>query len=242
LNKDFVQISEEEFLQEDYQISPICGSFGVEDFRIFKVDQTYYYTATSNDTTRDVLAITSGIYDIDTYKIPIQIILPSFYDIYTNKRHEKNWAYCSYQNKMAFVYEWFPLQLTEIDYMSKKLNLLITKPMPEFFKEARGSSSGYTKGNEIWFVVHQRRTWIKNDELYSYYEHGFVIFDLDMNLKRYSEWFKLGNKSIEFCTGLIVHDTEIILSYSLSDRYCCLSTYDAKSLGRLKWYYLNNVT
>lgn len=236
IDKNFIQTSEEEFLQEDYQKIPICGSFGLEDFRIFKVDQDYYYTATGHDTTRNILAVSSGIYDMDTYKVPIQIIVPSFYDAYKSPLQEKNWAYCMYQNKMAFVYEWYPLKITEIDYETNQLNLILTKPMPSFFENARGSSSGYTIGNEIWFVVHNRRRWVKNGELYSYYEDSFVVFDLNMNLKRYSEWFKLGNKRIQFCTGIVVRDKEIILSYSLLDRYCYISVYDASSLGRLKWY------
>jgi len=137
---------------------------------------------------------------------------------------------------MAIVYEWYPLQLMEIDYETKQLNRLTTKRMPDFFKEARGSSTGYTKDKEIWFVLHKRRHVFKNKIICLEYQDCFAIFDLDMNLLRYSEWFKLGNCSLQFCIGLIVKEHKLILSYSLSDTQTFVSVYDNNSLRRLKWY------
>ena len=230
LDKHFNRISEEEFLQED-EIKPLWGSFGLEDIRIFTYEDKYYYTATSH-TEREVVAVSSGLYPMDTYVLPLSPIVPSFYD---KPRHEKNWAFVPCQ-KMTFVYEWYPLQFTEMDHESGQLNRMTTKPMPDFFKEARGSTPGYKKGKEIWFVVHKRRSFFKNNIFCLEYRHGFVIFDLEMNLVRYSEWFTLGNRPVEFCIGLIVTDTEVILSYSLLDTQSFVSVYDANSLRQLKWY------
>jgi len=232
LDKHFNQISEEEFLHEE-EIIPSWGSFGQEDIRLFKHNDVYYYTATSHDVDRQVVTVTSGRYPMETFELPIQPILPSFYE---EKRHEKNWAFVEYQNKLTLVYAWYPLQLTEIDYESRQLNRVTTKVMPEFFKDARGSTSGYKKGNEIWFVVHKRRAFFKNKMHCLEYHHGIVIFDVEMNLLRYSEWFTLGNSAVEFCLGLIVTDTEVILSYSLLDTQSFVSVYNSSSLRRLKWY------
>ena len=69
------------------------------------------------------------------------------------------------------------------------------------------------------------------------YQHFFAVFDLDMNLKRYSELFKFGDKMVEFCTGLIMEETRLILSYSLLDTTSCVSTYDYDTLHKsIKWY------
>lgn len=235
LDKEFNPISEELFLQEDYDKIPLWGSLGLEDVRIFKSEEKYYYTATSFDVDREVSIISSGIYNMDTFELPVQHIKPSFYDE-KEIRFEKNWAFVLYKNKMAFVYQWYPLQLTEIDYETNQLNPLVTKPMPDYFKEARGSTPGYSKGKEIWFVIHKRRSFYKNKRFCLDYVHCFVIFDIDMNLIRYSEWFRMSNRPIEFCIGLIVTNTEVILSYSILDNQSMVSVYDASSLLRIQWH------
>lgn len=236
LDKHFNPISEEEFLQEE-EIEPLWGSFGQEDIRIFKHANEYYYTATSHDEKKEVVYVSGGIYPMEhdfhkPYTLTNRPIIPSFYQ---EKRHEKNWAFVTYQNKMAMVYAWYPLQLTQIDYDSGELNRLTTKVMPEFFKDARGSTSGYQKGKEIWFVLHKRRAFFKNRKHHLEYHHCFAIFDVELNLVRYSEWFTLGDSPVEFCIGLIVSDTEVILSYSLLDTQSFISVYDAASLRKLKW-------
>jgi hypothetical protein len=232
LDKHFNVITKEEFLQEE-PIVPTWGSFGLEDIRIFKQADEYYYTATSHDVEKEVAYVSSGVYPMETYVLPLQPILPSFY---INKRHEKNWAFVLYQQKMALVYEWYPLQLTEIDYESGQLNRLVSKAMPSFFKDARGSTSGYKKDKEIWFVLHKRRSFFKNKIHCLEYHHCFAIFDTEMNLVRYSDWFTFGNTSVEFCLSIIVKDTEVILSYSLLDTQSFVSVYDAASLRRLNWH------
>ena len=140
LDKHFNQISAEVFLEEEEKI-PSWGSFGLEDIRIFQMKDEYYYIASCNDENRELISMSSGIYNMNHFKLPVQQIMPSFYG---DKRpcHEKNWSFVVYKNKMAFVYEWYPLQLTEINYETKQLNRLITKPMPEFFKKTRGSTPG----------------------------------------------------------------------------------------------------
>jgi hypothetical protein len=124
--------------------------------------------------------------------------------------------------------------------------------MPEYFKNARGTTIGCTFNDEIWFVLHKAN----NNEIYIHehyklinpnatgqlttiynYQHFFVVFDLDMNLKRYSELFKLGDKMVEFCTGLIMEPDRLILSYSLLDTESCVSVYDYDTIRNLiQWY------
>ena len=61
-----------------------------------------------------------------------------------------------------------------------------------------------------------------------------------MNLIRYSELFKLGNCKVEFCIGLIVKETEIILSYSLLDTQSIIAKYDIDYINtKIKWYSLS---
>jgi hypothetical protein len=136
------------------------------------------------------------------------------------------------------VYEWFPLQIGKIDYLKNNLNIIeIKNNVPENFKDARGSTPGIVKDNEIWFVAHKAQSYVNNRNYYYNYQHFFAVFDLDMNLIRYSELFKLGDCKVEFCIGLVINDTEMILSYSLLDTQCIIATYDIDYINTgIKWH------
>ena len=111
--------------------------------------------------------------------------------------------------------------------------------MPEFFQNARGSTVGCHFDNEIWFVLHkaQNNRHLKTGSPIYNYQHFFAVFDLNMNLKRHSESFKLGDKMVEFCTGLIMEENRLILSYSLLDTHSYVSTYDYDIIrNSIKWY------
>lgn len=232
VNSDFKQITEEIFLEEDIDSQLSYVFAGLEDLRIFKYNQNYYYTATVYDNTRKTRSISSAIYHIDDYSYHIErkIILPNMYDIDCIRIWEKNWALFNYKNELCIVYNWYPLQIGQINYEESKMNIIEIKyNIPIYFKDARGNSCGYEKNGEIWFILHK--------VFGCKYQHFFAIFDLDMNLKRYSELFKLGDCVIEFCIGLIVKDTEIILSYSLLDTQSIVAVYDLYYINNdIKWY------
>jgi hypothetical protein len=149
------------------------------------------------------------------------------------KIDEKNWSFVEYKNKLCVIYYWFPLQIGEIDYSTNTMDIIEIKyNIPDYFKNARGSTSGYIYNKEIWFVLH--KTQYKDNK--KNYQHFFAIFDLYMNLIRYSELFKLGNCMVEFCTGLIIKNDKIILSYSLLDSQSIISEYTMDSIHSIKWY------
>jgi hypothetical protein len=228
VNHLFQPISTEIFLNEDFTYKP--HMIGLEDIRIFNFNNTYYYNATILDANRHVHSTTSQIYPIenDTYQLERPIIMPTHYDTKTLIMPEKNWSFVNYKNELCIVHLWFPLQIGKIDYTTNKLKLTEIKKMPNYFKYTRGSTAGYTKNNEIWFIVHKTNQ--KN------YLHFFAIFDLQMNLLRYSESFKFKNYKVEFCLGLIVQDNQVIISYSVMDTQSFISVYTIKYLQQLKWY------
>ena len=232
MNTNFRQITEEIFLEEDKKYDLSNGFSGLEDLRIFKYNQNYYYTATVYDNNRKTRSISSSIYHIDDYNYQIErkIILPTMYDTDCIRISEKNWALFNYKNELCVVYNWFPLQIGYINYDEEKLNIIDIKyNIPIYFKHARGNSCGYENNGEIWFILHKA---------FEYkYHHFFAIFDLDMNLKRYSELLKLGDCLVEFCIGLIIKETEIIISYSLLDTQSIVAVYDLNYINNdIKWY------
>ena len=233
LDESFRPISEEVFLNES--LKDLAISNGLEDIRLFKYKDELYYNASLFDIKRGIMSTSYGLYSLNHhFELERNILQPSFYDTSVTKIIEKNWSFVLYQEKMRMVYQWFPLQICEI--VGTKLNNLEQKNTPEYFKDARGSSPGYRSGSEIWFVLHKAQHYVENSKYYFNYQHFFAVFDLDMNLIRYSELFKLGGCKVEFCIGLIIKEESIILSYSLLDTQSMISVYDRNTINNLKWY------
>ena len=265
MDRNFNKISDEIFLKENFNNSSNLYPLGLEDIRIFKHNDEYYYIAAYFYVIRKLTSICSGIYNIDididpinidpinididpinidinplnnSYKLDTNIILPLMYDLNTNRIWEKNWSFVEYKNTLCVIYKWYPLQIGTIDYNEKNMNIIETKDnIPDYFKNARGSTCGFKNNNEIWFIVHISQMYKSNNIQYYNYQHFFAVFSLDMNLIRYSELFKFGDCKVEFCTGLIIKGTEIILSYSLLDTQSIIATYDMDYINTgIKWY------
>jgi mannosyltransferase OCH1-like enzyme len=230
---NFNKISNEIFLNDDiYKDNK--KFIGIEDIRIYNYKNNFYYIGSYSNNKKNV-SMSSSIYNISTteYNIIPNIILPKMYNTSIIKIDEKNWSFVEYKNKLCVIYYWFPLQIGEIDYSTNTMDIIEIKyNIPDYFKNARGSTSGYIYNKEIWFVLH--KTQYKDNK--KNYQHFFAIFDLYMNLIRYSELFKLGNCMVEFCTGLIIKNDKIILSYSLLDSQSIISEYTMDSIHSIKWY------
>jgi len=238
----FEKISNETFLTENNEIEKNFISRGIEDIRIIKYNNKHFYLATRFNPILKRPYVCSNEYNIDDieYELNKTYIHPLFYNVNQTIRAEKNWAMFEYKTKLSVVYDWYPLQIGSINYNTRELDIIETNTdMPEFFKNARGSTIGCHHNNEIWFVLHKAQNNLKSktsSTIYNY-QHFFAVFDLNMNLKRYSELFKLGDKMVEFCTGLIMEETRLILSYSLLDTRSYVSTYDYETIhDSIRWY------
>lgn len=215
LNKNFKIINEKIFTTEDDGRLYL----GIEDIRIFYNDENqqeidFSGTGFHKDYT---IGVVCGKYNISDDVIRSVDIKPSF----TKSDCEKNWVNIYYKNKNHIVYKWFPLQICKINTTTNELDLVETKTnMPKIFLHARGSSSGYIFNNQIWFVLH-----IVSYEQPRHYYHIFAVFDLNMNLQRYSAPFKFQGEPIEYCIGLIVEDDRVIVPYSTWDRTTKIAIY-----------------
>lgn len=250
-DSNFVKKSDEVFLDYNFTKEKNYAGLGLEDIRIFKFKDNYYYLSSYFDEKRNKTSVSSNIFNIDDngYKLKNNIILPNNYD--TNKINiiEKNWSFFEYNNELCVIYKWYPLQIGKINYDTNKMNIIEIKyNIPDCFTDIRGTTCGYTKNNEIWFVLHKgidnkkykyNRGGNSNDTNTTYYDyqHCFAVFDLNMNLLRFSEMFKLGGCKVEFCTGLIVKEDKVILSYSLLDIESKVSIYAMDTINNsIRWY------
>ena len=186
---------------------------GIEDVRISKQGENVFFTGTC--------CLASGNIGTCWGKYS-DLLAPTEFEL-LGKDCEKNWVFLP--GKLEMVYDWRPLRFGPIE--GGKLALAQQREMPLLFSLARGSTNGVEYNGEWWFVVHF--VYAKANCIRSYY-HSVVVFDTNMNLKRYTLPFKfVRHNSIEYCLGIVVEKSRILMSHSVLDgeTYVRIFSHDA---------------
>lgn len=155
------------------------------------------------------------------------------------RNEEENAEISEKKEQLCMIYQWYPLIIGRINKETKKqivisgneygkeetrdcynLDFIDSVEMPFFFKHARGSTNCHRFGDENWFIVH-----IVSYEVPRHYYNVIAVFDLEMNLLKYSYPFKLSKEPIEYALGLIVNEDEVIISYSTWDNTSNIGIY-----------------
>jgi hypothetical protein len=227
---------------------------GIEDVRIFKVPSGDIKFIGTGYHENNTIGVVQGMYAIKSHRnvLKSRELKPAFN---LNTPCEKNWVYVMYKGDTHIIYSWYPLKIC-IDY-NDVLHIIAEKPMPGIFKHVRGSTCGFLCPNaigpnaigpnaigpnaigpnaigptkEIWFVVH-----LVSYEAPRHYYHMLVVFDEELNLKRYSAPFKFEDECIEYCLGLVVEKERVIMTYSTWDRTSKIGIYDKKYIDSLLVY------
>ena len=243
VDKNIRKTSDEIFLTYDFEKEKYFQFIGLEDVRLFVFKDKLYYCGTCFDETRKVPSFSCDEFDLDSNYYKRNIIYPNFYNLDSIIATEKNWSLFESRGELYIVYKWFPLQLGKIDFEKKVLNIIDYRyNLPDFFKNSRGTTMGFTFNGEIWFVLHKAQDYTKKDVYHANYQHFLAIFDIDMNLIRYSELFKFDNCKIEFCIGIVVEKERILLSYSCMDKETIIGVYTHECIDDMKWYVNENQT
>jgi mannosyltransferase OCH1-like enzyme len=191
------------------------------DIKLFKhINNIFYIAIYMNN---NVKSFSSGLYDINK-ELKLKQIENINKQIYL--------SYFIYNNDLCVICEWYPLQIGKIDCETNKLNIIkILYNTTEYFKDVSYSTNGYTYNNEIWFILNKKQKYEDENKYNS--QHFFAVFDLQMNLLRYSELFKFSDTNLELCSSLIIKNNEMILSYVKS----IVSIYDLVYIKTgIKWY------
>lgn len=199
---------------------------GDEDIRLFPWKDHIHFIGTTfiNDSTKTKICV--GVGETKEIQQKQDIVLqPIYRSSFPLEQCEKNWVYCPFQNKLHIIYKWFPLQICYLN--GRTLKLIKEIEMPNLFKIIRGSSCGFVKENEIWFVTH-----VVSHETPRNYYHVFVVFDLEMNLLRYTSLLKFSDKPIEYVLSIVVTDNTVIIPYSIMDGQTKIATFDRDYIER----------
>lgn len=193
---------------------------GIEDVRVGYndgLDKCMFVGTTQTPCGK--LGIGYGEYHFDKPGLEWKVVPSPF-----NKGCEKNWVML----KNRLIYQWYPLIVGEIvtNEDEYKLEIVKTIPTSPFFRHARGSTNGFIFNNQAWFLCHV----VEYSNPREYY-HFLVVLDPEtFNVKRWSNLFKFGGEKIEYALGLIVTETEIMVSYSTWDRDACVGVFDKKKI------------
>ena len=187
---------------------------GIEDLKLFQKGDQLVYLGTGLQSSGQLGMIT-GVYGETAREL-----LCSFNQMYC----EKNWVFVGDH----VVYQWHPLQLCKLE---DQLELVRSIPTPPLFKHVRGSTCASKYKEEQWFVLHM----VSYEEPRHYY-HLLAVFDMDMTLLRYSAPFKFEGICIEYCLGLVVEESRVLITHSCWDRTTKLRVYDRAYLESLLKY------
>lgn len=222
LSKDLKIIREKQFDLEFVERRYI----GIEDVRIFRDPNTecIRFIGTGYHTNNQI-GVVSGNYNIMENNIKAVELKCLF-----KNQCEKNWVFVNYHDTTHIVYNWFPLQLCKQE-LNNTITVVKEVQMPRIFSYARGSSSGFQYKDELWFVVH-----LVSHESPRHYYHLLVVFDKDMNPKRYSAPFKFEGTPIEFCLSIVVEDERVLINYSTWDRTTRIGVYNKDYIDSILKY------
>jgi tetratricopeptide (TPR) repeat protein len=233
------------FVELDKNLNIICEKWqnlkfedrryiGIEDVRVFHDIETKKQLFLGTGFHKnDQIGIVMGNYEpkiVDPTFVMDSIEVRSNFN---NSSCEKNWVFVNYEGSTHIVYDWHPMRICKMNYETNELHLVKTKPLPQIFSRARGSTSGFTyvQDSEIWFVQH-----IVSYESPRHYYHMISVFDLSMNLLRYSAPFKFEGEPIEYCLSIVVESDRVLINYSTWDRTTRIGVYEKKYIDSLVKY------
>jgi tetratricopeptide (TPR) repeat protein len=192
---------------------------GLEDLKIYNFHDDVYFIGTSI-TKENKVMVGTGIYNHSSIESKNLSCFFNYQDC------EKNWVYTTYQDKLAIIYKWYPLIISQ--EVEDRIELLLEKPTPNIFRFARGSTCEASFNNERWFVLH----YVSHENKRHYY-HMIVVLDKDHNVLRHTSLFTFEEKKIEYCLGLVVEKDRVLITNSNLDRTTTINIYDKKYIEEL---------
>jgi len=211
-------------------VTPIWEFIGLEDVRLVRWDDKLYATGVRRDTTTNgqgrmelsTLDVSNSYAkETERWRIPA----PGADDTYC----EKNWMPIL---DMPYHYvKWSnPLEIVKVDPVKKTCETVLLKQqsIPYYY---RGGSQVIKLG-DYWVclphIVYLFRS--DADKKDAIYRHGFIVWDKDWNLVRYTHPFSFMGADVEFCCGMASHKGNILITFGYQDNAAFILSVPAKFL------------
>lgn len=179
---------------------------GIEDIRLYNVDNTIKWIGTSMEYSHDGhIKQIYGDYNISDNKLNNGISLKSP----TNSECEKNWIPL---NNNKFIYKWFPYTVGHL--LSDQFITDYVQQTPKIFEHMRGSSNVVLYENNLIAITHV----VIYSQPRKYY-HVLVKLDPQTyKLTHYTMPFYFKHNHIEYCLGIDIQNKSLNAFVSQNDR------------------------
>ncbi len=197
LDEHFIPISFHEMTDQiDFPEFPNAFSKGIEDIRLYKVDESdivLFIGTNINHTPNGRPQMINGIYDVKTKACRNCRMIERT----AGSPCEKNWTPVvdSEQNEY-FIYRWSPMEIGQVDEKNNMLEIVKTYPTnPQLFSNVRGSSTFTETEDGLVGLVH-----FSEEHSPRHYYHMLVLLEKEtFRPLKYSEAFYFQKLGIEFC-------------------------------------------
>lgn len=207
------------------------NSIGVEDVRLFRYQDNWWFTCTAvQDTPRwDMRRIGLGKLSLNeeenTYDIVKFTVLQG--DFLTNI--EKNWLPFVRDDNLYFIYNSWPFTVITTD-VDTGVCSVVTKKYHEThdLQNLRGSAPPIPYGDEYLYVTHEV-AWVN----WRTYYHRVVKFNKDFEITAVSRPFIFDHLGVEFCISITSKDDLFYFGVGLEDSRAVLSCINKEEVEKL---------
>jgi len=204
--------------EEDYPDYEGACVFGLEDIRLYKLDESSanirFICSNKNHVPNLKTRIMTGIYDVDNGLCRDMRILHPPTDTYC----EKNWiplpSTIDHIVGEYFIYKWMPFEIGRLDETEQLRIVKSYEHNTPFWQGIRGSTCLQEILDGYICLVH-----FSEEKSPRHYFHMLVLLEKGtFKPVKYSRFFYFNKKSIEFCIGFCKKDEKYCFWISNFDR------------------------
>ncbi len=234
-NLEISDLSEVNYYPVSYLDVSVKMVRGAEDAKLFWRDGSWQFTAVLKEPDFGIPIPRIGVFKFDGKNA--QLIEIEHFDKESPDVAEKNWM-TPYEKNPNFDYVYNETSVI------KNNELLKVRETSEIIKNMRGGSNLWDLGDKTYLgLTHQTFVkWINYYDAQSFgyvkshvrdYFHYFVRYDYFGKIVEISPAFKFLNPGVEFGSGLIVNNKNVIISFGQNDRTAYLGKISLNSVLKI---------
>lgn len=236
-NKDIKLISQKEIVEDLPRLKHQARNvLGLEDCRIFGLNNSIWFTCTTLDTNptgQPQISLCKLADDRSGDVINVEKLIPLIGP--DPSRCEKNWLPFLQDNQLHVLYSYNPLIIYKpnIDVPFSMINnAVLTKRIASNHDLSRFSGSAAPIEFDDGYLVLVHET-IHTDQ--RNYIHRFVYLDKDFNITKVSKPFIYFHKGIEYCCGMTIDHSgkNLLMPVGVEDREAFLCSVDLDTVRSL---------
>jgi hypothetical protein len=202
----------------EHNTPPVWEFIGLEDARVVRWDNKLYICGVRRDTKpngegrmelSEIVIEDNTVKEISRFRIPV----PFNNDSYC----EKNWMPIL-DMPYHFVKWTNPTEVVKVDPIKKTCDQVFLGQPYSTTRDIRGGSQVITVGDFRIAITHEVDLWKNNNQnKEANYYHRIVVWDKDWNVVNISDEFNFITGYIEFCTGMCIHNENVLISFGYED-------------------------